>query len=468
MSNILLMVQLGLTLVTIVLLVLVYRRARAPFDTGLLTTHLDQAHERTERLLREEIAAMRKEAQEAARQQRDEASKTMEVFRGALTKQLDLARSEATAAARATREESTKSVREFGEQLSSRVTETFQLQNEKLETFAKRLADLIEASEKRGQALRTGVEQRLDKLREENAKKLDEMRSVVDEKLQGTLEKRLGESFKVVSERLEQVHKGLGEMQSLANGVGDLKRVMTNVKTRGTWGEFQLGAILEQILSPAQYEANVATRPDSGERVEYAIRLPGRNQDDGSVVYLPIDAKFPSEDYQRLIDAQDAADADGVAAAKKQLESSIKASARDICTKYLSPPRTTDFAIMFLPTEGLYAEVVRSVGLIEHCQREWRVVVAGPTTLAAILNSLQMGFRTLAIQQRSSEVWEILGAVKTEFGKFGQIISKVKKKLSEAANTVDEASVRTRAMNRKLKAVEALPARNAQALLGLP
>jgi DNA recombination protein RmuC len=293
------------------------------------------------------------------------------------------------------------------------------------------------------------------------------MQKVVDEKLQGTLEKRLGESFKQVSERLEQVHKGLGEMQSLANGVGDLKRVMTNVKSRGTWGEFQLSAILEQVLSPDQYEANVATKPGGSERVEFAIRLPGKDDADGAVVYLPIDAKFPSEDYQRLIDAQDAADPDGVATASKQLENAIKSCAKDISTKYLSPPHTTDFGIMFLPTEGLYAEVVRRAGLVEHCQRHCRVVVAGPTTLAAILNSLQMGFRTLAIQKRSSEVWKVLGAVKTEFGKFGDVIAKVKKKLQEAANTVDQAEPRTRVMTRELRNVEQLPADQAVAVLGL-
>jgi DNA recombination protein RmuC len=292
------------------------------------------------------------------------------------------------------------------------------------------------------------------------------MRRTVDEKLQGTLEKRLGESFKQVSERLEQVHKGLGEMQSLAAGVGDLKRVMTNVKTRGTWGEFQLGAILEQILAPEQYDANVATKTGSGERVEFAVRLPGPNEDSSTVVYLPIDAKFPAEDYPRLLDAQEAADPDALGAAAKGLETAIRGSARDICEKYISPPATTDFAVMFLPTEGLYAEVIRRTGLVEWCQRDCRVVIAGPTTLAALLNSLQMGFRTLAIQKRSSEVWELLGAVKTEFGKFGDVLGKVKKKLDEASKTVEQAETRTRVMNRALRSVEALPAAPTALLLG--
>jgi DNA recombination protein RmuC len=518
MTEVLLPALLVLNVVVVVLLVAILRRRDATKDLSASISGLSQAFERLERSLRDDLATARKEVDESGRLQREEVSKAMEAFRSAMidtlsklseaqkgrleefgkrltdnsdasirkldemktavdsrlktsheetAKSLDQMRTESSAGAKSTRDESAKSLREFGEQLVKRVTDGFKEQNDRLDGFSRRLGELIEASDKRGEALKASVEQRLDKLREENAQKLAEMQKVVDEKLQGTLEKRLGESFKQVSERLEQVHKGLGEMQSLANGVGDLKRVMTNVKSRGTWGEFQLSAILEQVLSPDQYEANVATKPGGSERVEFAIRLPGKDDADGAVVYLPIDAKFPSEDYQRLIDAQDAADPDGVATASKQLENAIKSCAKDISTKYLSPPHTTDFGIMFLPTEGLYAEVVRRAGLVEHCQRHCRVVVAGPTTLAAILNSLQMGFRTLAIQKRSSEVWKVLGAVKTEFGKFGDVIAKVKKKLQEAANTVDQAEPRTRVMTRELRNVEQLPADQAVAVLGL-
>jgi DNA recombination protein RmuC len=280
------------------------------------------------------------------------------------------------------------------------------------------------------------------------------------------LEKRLGESFRQVSERLEQVHKGLGEMQNLAIGVGDLKKVLTNVKTRGTWGEMQLGNLLEQILTPEQYAQNVATKQGSAERVEFAIKLPGRDTHDGKTVWLPIDAKFPKEDYERLVEASERADADAVEQAAKQLELRIKAEAGDIRDKYIDPPNTTDFGILFLPTESLYAEVLRRNGLMETLQREFRVVVTGPTTLAALLNSLQMGFRTLAIEKRSSEVWAVLGAIKTEFGKFGGIIEKVQKKLQEASNVIDTAATRTRTIERKLRTVEGLPTNEATALLG--
>jgi DNA recombination protein RmuC len=309
------------------------------------------------------------------------------------------------------------------------------------------------------------VEEKLQSMQSDNAKQLDQMRQTVDEKLQGTLEKRLGESFKLVSERLELVHKGLGEMQSLATGVGDLKKVLTNVKTRGTWGEVQLGAMLEQVLNPDQFSTNVATK-DGGERVEYAIRLPGQGDDKDEVVWLPIDAKFPVEDYQRLIDAQERAEVDAVEQAGKQLENRVRACAGDICSKYLNPPKTTDFGILFLPIEGLFAEVIRRTGLTEVIQRECRVVIAGPTTLWSILNSLQMGFRTLAIQKRSSEVWNLLAAVKTEWTKYGDVLDAVEKKLHQASETIEKARVRSRAVGRKLKDVQELPAGEANALLG--
>jgi DNA recombination protein RmuC len=331
-------------------------------------------------------------------------------------------------------------------------------------TANERLALLTQSSEQRLDALRGTLEQRLDTLRGENAKKLDEMRATVDEKLQATLETRLGESFKLVSERLEQVHRGLGEMQSLATGVGDLKRVLTNVKTRGGWGEVQLGALLSDLLSVGQFEANVETRPGTGKRVEYAVRLPGRG-DDQTPCWLPIDCKFPLEPWQRLQDAIDRADADAVDASRKALEQFFKSQAKDIRDKYVAPPHTTDFAILFVPTEGLFAEAVARPGLADALQRDFRVAIAGPTTLAAMLNSLQLGFRTLAIEQRSTEVWRVLGAVKTEFLKFGDILAKTKKKLDEAASTIDDAGRKSTTIARKLRDVEALPVEDADRLL---
>jgi DNA recombination protein RmuC len=294
------------------------------------------------------------------------------------------------------------------------------------------------------------------------------MRKTVDEKLHATLEQRLGDSFKLVSERLEQVHRGLGEMQTLAAGVGDLKKVLTNVKTRGTWGEVQLEALLDQVLTAEQYEKNIATRPKSNERVEFAIRLPGREmgEDDNRPVWLPIDAKFPMEDYQRLLEAQDRADPLAVEIAAKALEMRLRDEAKKIRDKYVEPPYTTDFAILYLPIEGLYAEALRRPGLAEALQRDWRVSIAGPTTLAALLNSLQMGFRTLAIEKRSSEVWGVLGAIKTEFGKFGEALEATRKKLEQATKSIESAGVRTRQIERKLKGVEALPMVEAQARLG--
>lgn len=325
------------------------------------------------------------------------------------------------------------------------------------------LGALTESNAQRLLELRTAVDGRLREIQSQNAAELEKMRHTVDEKLQSTLEQRLGQSFRLVGERLDQVLKGFGEMQALAAGVGDLKRVLSNVKTRGTWGEMQLGNLLEQVLTLDQYEANVATKPGSRERVEFALKLPGR--DDGVPVWLPIDAKFPHEDYDRLLAAQDAADAAGVEVAARELERRIRLEAQTIRDKYIAPPHTTDFAILFLPTEGLYAEVIRRPGLCEALQRDCRVSIMGPTTLAAHLNALQMGFRTLAIEKRSSEVWRVLGAVKTEFGKFGDVLKKVKSQLSAAANTLDDAETRTRQMTRKLKDVEALPQDEAAALL---
>ena len=326
-------------------------------------------------------------------------------------KKLDQMRQESTTSAQKAREEVTTSLKEFSEILT------------------KTLNEMGESNQQKFDGLKTAVEEKLKAIQEDNAKQLEQMRATVDEKLQGTLERRLSESFKQVSERLEQVYKGLGEMQALATGVGDLKKVLTNVKTRGTWGEVQLGAMLEQVLTPEQYALNVATK-DGGERVEFAVKLPGRGEDKDEIVWLPIDAKFPVEDYQRLMDAQEKADPDLAEVASKQLENRIKQCASDICGKYLNPPKTTDFGILFLPTEGLFAEVIRRNGLTEHVQRECRVVIAGPTTLWSILNSLQLGFKTLAIQKRSSEVWNLLAAVKTDWTKYGEILDKVQKKLT--------------------------------------
>src|SRR5207244_4079871 len=312
------------------------------------------------------------------------------------------------------------------------------------------------------EGVRSIVDLRLKQLQDDNSKQIDKMRETVDEKLQGTLEKRLGESFKLVSDRLEQVHQGLGAMQQLASDVGGLQKVLTNVKTRGGWGEVQLGTLLEQLLTPEQFARNVKTREEASDYVEFAIKLPG--DENGAPVWLPIDAKFPTEDYHRLIAAQEKGDMTAVDEAIKSLETQLKRSAKDICQKYINPPRTTDFALMFLPTEGLYAEAIRRVGLVEQVQRDCRVVFAGPTTLAALLNSLQMGFRTLAIQKRSSEVWNLLAGVKTEFGKFGEALSAVKDKLDQAARQVDNVAVRSRAITKKLRDVEELPS-NPQPLL---
>jgi DNA recombination protein RmuC len=381
--------------------------------------------------------------------------------------ELRLARQESAEAARSLREEVSGGSKAAQDTIAKTLAEITGLQKTQLETVAARLETLTESNQASIQRLRDVLDERMRELQEKNEKKLEEMRRTVDEKLQTTLEKRLGDSFKIVSERLEAVQRGLGEMQSLANGVGDLKRVLTNVKTRGTWGEYQLGAILEQVLAPSQYEKNVQTREDSRDAVEYAVRLPGRDDGPDSCVWLPIDSKFPQEDYQRLLDAVDRAEPAAVEKSSQALMRAIRTEAQRIRDKYLNPPRTTDFAIMFLPTEGLYAEVLRQPSVVEELQRTYRIVPAGPTTLAAILSSLRMGFHTLAIEERASEVWKVLAAVKTEFGKFGDTLLRVKKQLNAASNTLEETSTRTRMMEKKLKDVELLPAQEATALLGL-
>jgi DNA recombination protein RmuC len=377
-------------------------------------------------------------------------------------------RVEATATSHQHREELAGSLRSLADTLGGSVLEIARLQKDQLDTFGNQLAGMSQTLDARVEAVRTTMEQRLQTLQDDNSRKLDAMRATVDEKLQNTLETRLGQSFRQVSEQLDRVAQGLGEMQSLASGVGDLRKVLTNIKTRGTWGEVQLGTLLDQVLAPDQYSRNVATKAGSSDRVEYAIRLPGRSLDDHEPVWLPVDAKFPLEDYQRLLDAQEQANAALVDEAGRMLEARIKLEGKAIREKYLDPPRTTDFAIMFLPTEGLFAEVIRRSGLCDTLQREYRVTIAGPTTLTAILNSLQMGFRTLAIEKRSSEVWSLLAAVKTEFGRFGEVLDKTKRKLDEASSSIDSAATRTRQIERKLKAVQSLPVEQTAGLLDDP
>ena len=408
------------------------RNAEGELRLRSLQEAQEKGLERLERELREELARGRREDAEEAFRDREERAQSATLLGQAVTTQ----------------------VGQFGN-----------LQAERLEAFARELNRFSLGLDERFERLKMSVEGRLTAIQADNASKLEEMRRTVDEKLHATLEQRLGESFKLVSERLEQVHRGLGEMQSLAAGVGDLKRVLSNVKTRGTWGEVQLSALLEQLLTVDQFAANVATRPGSSERVDFAIRLPGKG--DGAVVWLPIDAKFPIEDYQRLMDAQEKGEPALVEEASRAIEARLKTEARSIRDKYVAPPHTTDFALLYLPTEGLYAEALRRPGLADTLQREWRVSLAGPTTLAALLNSLQMGFRTLAIEQRSAEVWAVLGAVKTEFGKFGEALAHTKKKLDEASNSISKAETRTRQLSRKLKEVEALPVERAEQLIGI-
>lgn len=367
--------------------------------------HLRDSQERTERSVRDEISRLRTETQTQAQQERTELSLALKSFEGSMQT---------------------------------------------------RLSELTSATEKKIESVRLIIDEKLKQIQEDNACQLDRMRATVDEKLQTTLEKRLGESFKLVSERLEQVQKGLGEMQVLATGVGDLKKVLLNVKTKGVLGECQLGVILEQLLTPAQYEKNVRTKNGSADHVEYAVKIPSK-EDSTKVIWLPMDAKFPTEDYTRLMNAYEAGDVAEVEAGIKNLKTRIEKFAKDISVKYIDPPSTTDFAIMFLPFEGLFAEVLRIPGLFENIQREYKITITGPTTISAFLNSLQMGFRTLAIQKRSGEVWKILGEVKTAFGNFGDALDSVRKKLEQAATTVDEAQKKTRTLSGKLKAVETMP-----------
>ncbi len=486
---------LALVVVALALLGLMYQKVSRHSSAALESRleSLEKAQERTERVVKEEIALNRGELGKAASDQRQELSaafKTLgdavgqrisdvasiqksqlEAFAAQLTafattisEKLDGARAESATTATQLRQEVIRTLTEISDAMVRTLKDLAAAEKLQLEAFSKQIESLTKTSGEKLEAVRNTVEAQLQSMKSDNATQLEQMRLTVDEKLQGTLEKRLGESFKQVSERLEQVHKGLGEMQSLATGVGDLKKVLTNVKTRGTWGEVQLGALLEQVLSPDQFARNVSTK-GNGERVEFAIKLPGQGADRSEVVWLPIDAKFPSEDYQRLMDAQERADLEGIEAAGKELEGRVRSCARDISEKYLAPPNTTDFGILYLPIEGLFAETIRRTGLIEGIQRDCRVIVAGPTTLWSILNSLQMGFRTLAIEKRTSEVWNLLAGVKTEWTKYGEVLDAVEKKLHQATDTIEKAKARSRAIGRKLKDVQELPTSEARALL---
>jgi DNA recombination protein RmuC len=435
---------LALVVIALVLLVLLYLKVSRN-SSGVLESRLEaieKVQERTERVVKEEIALNRGEVGKAASE----------------------ARTESATAATQLRQEVVRTLTEISDSMAGMLKNLAAAEKLQLDAFSKQIDSLTKISGEKLEAVRITVEGELKGLKTENAAQLEQMRLTVDEKLQGTLEKRLGESFKQVSERLEQVHKGLGEMQSLALGVGDLKKVLTNVKTRGTWGEVQLGALLEQVLSPDQFARNVSTKGND-QLVEYAIKLPGQGVDKTEAVWLPIDAKFPVEDYQRLMEAQERADLEAIEAAGKELENRVRSCARDICEKYLAPPNTTDFGILYLPIEGLFAETIRRTGLIEGIQRNYRVIVAGPTTLWSILNSLQMGFRTLAIEKRTSEVWNLLAGVKTEWTKYGEVLDTVQKKLNQASETIEKAKVRSRAIGRRLKDVQELPALEATALL---
>jgi Uncharacterized protein conserved in bacteria len=406
MEMLLLAVILFFVLIVLALQFWASKRSSGSIDLKPLERQLDalqSSHERTDRSVRDEIAKFRAESQIQARQEREELA---------------------------------GSLKSFGDSVEQKM-----------------------------EAVRLVIDEKLKQIQEDNTKQLERMRETVDEKLQGTLEKRLGESFRQVSERLEQVHQGLGDMRNLAAGVGDLKKVLTNIKTRGTWGEVQLGALLEEILAPEQYAKNVKIHENSNDFVEFAIKLPGQGDANADPLWIPVDAKFPVEDYQRLLDAQEKADTVAADEAAKFLETRIKSEAKDISQKYLAPPKTTDFGIMFLPSEGLYAEVIRRTSLVQTLQRQYHIVISGPSTFAAFLNSLQMGFRSLAIQKRSGEVWNVLGEVKTEFGKFGDLLDAVHKKLVNATDSMDDVRKRSRAIQRKLRAVQELPGSSAEILL---
>ena len=435
MTQIEFLVLLAVALAVLVLQIVALLRGRSGGGAELL--------DRIERVERE----VRMQLQATAQATRQETGQILAQAHAATVQQLDAMRRQIETQGQSGREEQSQSLKRFAD------------------TLNQTLSQLTESNAQRMAEVRATLEAKIRDLQTDNGARLEEMRKTVDEKLHATLEARLSASFQQVSERLERVHQGLGEMQQLALGVGDLKRVLTNVKTRGTWGEVQLEMLLEQVLTTEQYAKNVETIAGSGARVEFALKLPGQRAD-GAPVWMPIDAKFPKEQYERLLDAAERADAEGVALAGRELERAVRGEAKTIAEKYLAPPHTTDFAILFLPTEGLYAEVMRRPGLADELQRVHRISIAGPSTLSALLNSLQMGFRTLALEQRSSEVWQVLGAVKTEFAKFGDVLANTRLTLERAAKNIESAETRSRQMARKLKSVEALPSDAAQLLLG--
>jgi DNA recombination protein RmuC len=454
-----------LLLVIVVILVVILwlsiqaknRNPNTNLETGLIKISSDLS--KIDPLLRDESSRSRDEIQKTSRDNREELSNSFKNLRDGLQNSF-----------RDTKDELSRSLKSFEERFSTGVKEFNELQRQKFDDLINKQNQLKSETELKLEKIKETIDTQLQKIQDQNSKKLDEMRATVDEKLESTIERRFTESFKLISNRLDQVHQGLGEMQKLATGVGDLKKVLTNVKTRGGLGEIQLGSILEEIFSPEQFNKNSIVKSGSMERVEYTIKLPGRNND-SSPVLLPIDSKFPNEDYQRLIEAYENVDKlsqKEIDDAKKQFVGSVRKNAKDIKEKYINPPFTTDFAIMFVPTEGLYAEILRTTGLFEMLQRDYRVTVVGPTNLVAFLSSLQMGFRTLAIEKRSSEVWQILGAVKTQFGEFGRILDKTKKKLEEATNVIENAGVRSRVIEKRLRTVQELSHDEAIALLGKP
>lgn len=490
-----------ITLIVLAIIILVFiGTKRTNNSSNDLKTNLSEIEKRIQRLepaIRDEFARNREENQKNNKNNREELSNSFLALGGSLSKTVSelsnaqknqfeifskqlsdvissfeyktkLLQEQISKESKDNRYEQSISLKSFEERYSQNVKDFNDLLKQKMEDLIAKQESIKKGTEDKLKEIRETVEGKLKNLQDDNNKKLEEMRKTVDEKLQETVEKRFDVSFKLISDRLEQVHKGLGEMQTLASGVGDLKKVLSNVKMRGNLGEIQLGAILEQILSPEQYEQNVMVKSGSSERIEFAIKLPGKNSDNKSLL-LPIDSKFPTEDYQRLLDAHDnitSISTKEMEIISKQFENSVKKNAKDIRDKYINPPTTTDFAIMFVPTEGLYAEILRRAGLFEILQRDYKITVVGPTNLVAFLSSLQLGFRTLAIEKRSSEVWEILGAVKTQFGTFGDILEKTKKKLKEASNVIDDAGKRSRAIERKLRTVEELPKEQTISVLG--
>ncbi|HRI47297.1 MAG TPA: DNA recombination protein RmuC [Ignavibacteriaceae bacterium] len=476
LSTILILIFLVLNLLLLVILLNRTGKSNENLSLPQITSEFERVSDKSEEKIKNEFSRNREESSNQSRQSREELMNSFKKLEDSLISQIknfserldkliDTLDQRIESFTKMTREDSANFQRNTTETLIKQLSEASLQQKHELNLFSEKLEKLISMNEQKFENLKEKVEGKLNSIQEANTAKLEEMRITVDEKLHSTLEKRLGESFQLVSERLELVHKGLGEMQNLASGVGDLKKVLTNVKARGTWGEIQLENLIEQILTQEQYSKNVPTKKGSNDRVEFAIKMPGRGRDKGDVLWLPIDAKFPMEDYQRLVTAQEVADVNLIEEASKALENRIKSEAKSISEKYIDPPNTTDVALLFLPVESLYAEVLRRPGLFEKIQNDFKVILTGPTTLTAILNSLQMGFKTLVIEKRSSEVWNLLGGVKTDFSKFGDILDKTYKKLQEASNTIEDAAKKTRTIERKLRNVQELPASNQEKLL---